>query len=179
MNLLATIGEALGRCPPGWKLTRAVTEVPDRRLASHLKRCERCAGELEGLRELLVHTRVAFAEPEPMSEGERNAISLHLLAEVPQPRRQRLTLANAIAAVAALAATAALIAIGVHDRKTPPRALTVTSHANVRATGQAAFSRIQAPPDELLRLDEGIIDLEVSPLVGRRCSDPLDGRRDR
>ena len=166
MSLLAAIAEAFGRCPPGWKLTRAVTEIPESLLANHLRRCERCAAELEALRELLVQTRVAFAEPEPMSEGERDTISLHLLAETPRPRREKRTLSKAMAAVVTLAAAGALLVIAVHDHKTPPRSQTVTSHASVRAMGQATFSRVQAPPDELLRVDEGTIDLEVSPLVG-------------
>ena len=135
MSLLAAIAEAFGRCPPGWKLTRAVTEIPESRLANHLRRCERCAAELEALRELLVQTRVAFAEPEPMSEGERDTISLHLLAETPRPRREKRTLSKAMAAVVTLAAAGALLVIAVHDHKTPPRSQTVTSHASVRAMG--------------------------------------------
>jgi TolA-binding protein len=38
------------------------------------------------------------------------------------------------------------------------------SRAAVRAIGAARFTRVQAPPDDVLRLDDGTIVLEVAPL---------------
>src|SRR5206468_764484 len=43
------------------------------------------------------------------------------------------------------------------------------SLASIRAVGAAAFSRQQPPPDEIVRLDAGILEIDVSaPRGGRR-----------
>ena len=169
------------RCPPGWKLTRAVSEgSADDELEAHLARCARCAAERSDLLELVDHAAL-FPSPIEMSRGSRQAISARLLGSSPAPRvarRPRLGVALACAAVAA-ASIAIAIGTGGGAREVggvdvqPPDQVAqlapapVAEHASraaVRAVGAARFVRVQAPPDEIIRLDEGTIVLEVASL---------------
>ena len=163
------------RCPPAWKLTRAVSEgAADDELAAHLARCHRCAGELQELRELVGHAARLLPTPAEMSRVSRQAISARLLG-APMARRapRRSRLAVALACMAASTAVIAVgIAVGVREVRpgdhaqpgTPAPALAPASRVAVRAVGAARFVRAQAPPDEIIRLDEGTIVLEVAHL---------------
>src|SRR5205809_310350 len=47
----------------------------------------------------------------------------------------------------------------------PTRATSFASRASIRAIGNARFFRAQPPPDEIVRLDDGRIELDVNPLA--------------
>jgi len=166
------------RCPPGWKLTRAITEgIADDELQAHIARCPRCAAERSALRELVGHAAL-LPPPPAMSRASRQTISARLLGAsvaAPATRRRRVGVALACAAAAAAAA----IAIGTagsardvavqdlqphHPGAQPAPPQPPASRAAVRAVGAARFVRVQAPPDEIIRLDEGTIVLEVASL---------------
>ncbi len=177
------VREIARRCPPGWKLTRAVSEgSADDELEAHLARCPRCAAERNELRELVDHAAL-LPSPVEMSRASRQAMSARLLGAPPAPRVARRPRLGVALACAAAAAAAIAIAIGTgggarevggRQRQRPGQVAQLTpaptpvaehvSRAAVRAVGAARFVRVQAPPDEIIRLDEGTIVLEVASL---------------
>ena len=174
MSLLVQVMRVARRCPPGWKLTRFVSEgAADDALEAHLAGCHRCAGERGRLLELADHAALLRA-PAEMSAASRQAISARLLGGAATAhraaRRPRLAVALACAA-AATASVAIAVAMSTGARDVRPGdqvqaapAPAPASRASVRAVGAARFVRVQAPPDEIIRLDEGTIVLEVAPL---------------
>jgi len=166
------------RCPPGWQLTRAIAEgCADEKLQAHVARCPRCAAERNSLLELVAHAAL-LPPPLAMTRVSRQTISARLLgasmaAPASSRRRTGMALACAAAAIAiaiAIGAAGGARDVGVQDVQRhdhgahpalpPPPA----SRAAVRAVGAARFVRVQTPPDEIIRLDEGTIVLEVASL---------------
>jgi len=180
MTWLDQVMRLARRCPPGWKLTRAISErFADDELQAHVARCPRCAAEHSGLLELVDHAAL-LPPPVEMSRASRQAISARLLgASTPTAvtHRRRLGVALACAAAAAAIGIATAIGtaggardVGVQDvQRHDPGAKSApfqppASRAAVRAVGAARFVRVQAPPDEIIRLDEGTVVLEVASL---------------
>ena len=171
---------ARGRhCPPAWKLTRAASSEPrDPEIEKHVAACAACAAELATLRELAAEARDLPAPP-GMSDESRAAISARLLAAPPEPQRRETTPARGAIVVTAVAATVAVVIAVVvvpivrrgaapeeQARAAPAPASTPrTSRASIRAIGNARFFRAQPPPDEIVRLDDGRIELDVIPLA--------------
>jgi hypothetical protein len=163
------------RCPAGWKLTRAITEGADPRTEWHVMRCERCSAEYHALQALAQDAKAAALVPEALSREVRVEIGARLrtLASMPDPDRARparagrrtlIWLGLAVPAIAAAIlwtgrrADHAVIARG--DLEAPIG----DSRATIRAIGPARFSRAQFQPDEIVRLDDGEIELEIAPL---------------
>ena len=137
--------------------------------------------ERNELLELVDHAAL-LPSPVELSRGSRQAISARLLGAPPATgvaRRPRLGVALACAAAAAASIALALALgtggggrdVGVRGvqprdqaQPAPATALAPASRAAVRAVGAARFVRVQAPPDEIIRLDEGTIVLEVASL---------------
>lgn len=158
-------------CPPGWKLTRAVSEgIGDPEVTQHLRDCARCAMEVEGLRKLSA-VAPGFPKPGEMSDESRRAISARLLGVAPGPARRAKSRAALILVGAVGAAAVVVLLVGRTPRhaavttgaKDPAVAMT-RSRASIRAIGAARFARIQEPPDDVVQLEEGTIVLEVSPI---------------
>jgi hypothetical protein len=163
-------------CPPGWKLTRAVSEgLGDPAIDAHVRGCARCWAEAEGLAAVLMHGQDLPA-PEGMTTASRQAISVTLLTAGgnPAPRRRIgrvLVVAGvAVGAIALLLfarrarlpiapAPAPVVAEGRSLAPAPGR-----SRAAIRAIGGARFSRVQSAPDDVVLLDEGSLVFEVAPL---------------
>jgi TolA-binding protein len=180
---------AADRCPDDWMLTRHVSgEGAEPWLETHLRQCVRCAGECEALSRLVTHAR-RLDPPAPMTAAARRAISARLLttgAEAPAPRAPRWRFIGAAAAAIVIAA----VALGARGRgRTPLQASAAAppplvahqdapaadrhdgddrhlrSRATIRAIGAARFTREQAPPDDVVRLESGAIVLEVAHLI--------------
>ena len=129
----------------------------------------------------LVDHAALLPSPIEMSRGSRQAMSARLLGTPPAPpvaRRPRLGVALACASAAAAAIAIAIGTgggareVGGRERQPPDQIAQLApapvaehvSRAAVRAVGAARFVRVQAPPDEIIRLDEGTIVLEVASL---------------
>jgi TolA-binding protein len=170
----------LGRrdCPPGWKLTRSASSgAPDPEIENHLAACATCAARSERHDALVAEARNLSA-PAGMSEQSRAEISARLLAAPPRrvtltkalPRRSPvMTAAVASAAAATIAVAIAALVVRDHAASPAPAASVpappATSRASIRAIGDARFARVQPPPDEIVRLDDGRIELDVVPLA--------------
>jgi TolA-binding protein len=166
------------RCPPEWILTQHVSgELTDSRIETHIERCPRCTSQCASLRRL-VNQAQGLAAPAEMTVDARRAIGARLLATAPAPRPWR----GWPGVLAGVPAIALLVVAGIWGTRgtwraaAPPvsresAAQPVTgapagprSRAAVRAIGAARFTRVKLPPDDVLRLDDGTIVLEVAPL---------------
>ena len=160
-------------CPPGWKLTRAITEAADPSTEWHIMRCERCTAEYRALQALAQHAKAAAFVPEALSREARIEIGgrLRTLASAPDPARARAGRAGRLIWLA-LAVPAIAAAILWTGRRTDHVAISRgdleaplgDSRATIRAIGPARFSRAQFQPDEVVRLDDGEIELEIAAL---------------
>ena len=159
------------RCPRAWILTQHVSgELTDPRLERHIERCPRCASRCASLRRLVKQAQ-GLAVPAEMSVDARRGIGARLLATAPAPRAWRgwPVVVGAVPAVALLVAAGLWATRGTWRAATPAQPGMGTpveprSRAAVRAIGAARFSRVQVRPDDVLRLDDGTIVLEVAPL---------------
>jgi hypothetical protein len=174
MRWLRDLGRLARRCPPLWRLTRAVSEpASDPTVAEHLRTCRRCASQHDGLRRLV--TLAGTLPPPPALEPKaRYAIAARLWGtparQVPAPRwggRTTWVAAGAAVPVAALIALG-LVALGRGkrpERPAPNDALSSPrSLASIHAFGDARFARVQPPPDEVVQLQDGRIALDIVPL---------------
>ncbi len=169
-------------CPPGWKLTRAVSEAADPRTEWHLIRCERCSAEFRALQELAQDARVAAPLPEKLSREAREGIGARLRTLVAataadRARRERATRRGLIW-VALLVPTVATVIFWMSrhtdhvvvadvrlEAPSPGMPMAIgDTRATIRAIGPAHFSRAQFQPDEIVRLDDGELELEIAPL---------------
>jgi TolA-binding protein len=138
-------------------------------------RCERCSAEYRALQALAQDAKAAAPVPDALSREARIEIGARLrtLASAPDPARARpgrsggRTLIWLVLAVPAIAA--AILWTGRHaDHAVISRgdleAPIGDSRATILAIGPARFSRAQFQPDEIVRLDEGEIELEIAPL---------------
>ena len=176
MNWRALIPMSLGGCPPSWQLTRAFLEqeesVENRAVAAHAQTCPRCAAEWADLARVDAAARML---PVPrMTEAAREAVKSRLLGlgavlpAAPFPvdgrRRAGAVVALAVASGVAAAALASFVRPRPRGADAAPASL-----ASIRAVGATSFSRLQPPPDELVRLDTGTLQITVGRVgEGRR-----------
>ena len=155
------------RCPPAWKLERAASEGMSRRLVAHVRSCASCAAELESIDRMLGLSRALPKAPLPAPARERIAAVLLDLTSASDGGRSQSRWPRLLAALGAVAITC-FAALGarhvVRARARSKVAITIRSHANVRPVGAVRFARTRPPPDEVLTLDDGTIDIDVTPL---------------
>lgn len=156
------------RHPSPVELSRAMIEGVDRRLDEHLRSCERCAAIWAEWTEvdMLVRRR-----PAPQVAGERSARVLAAVLEETRAADQSargtrpLWIWGSLAGAAAAAAVA--IVIGVRSTppaEVPPSAIAQVYRGTVRAHEGARFERVSGVPDEVVRLFEGKVSVDVDPL---------------
>lgn len=176
MSWVAELTRLARRCPPGWELTRAASDGVDPHVERHIKRCERCAAEYQSLRDLPGRLSAVLSAPQKMNVGWRDAmgVRLRLSAQSLRPGRRRRVRLWVVASVSvvlmAIVAIASIVSPEIRRAvvwrvvSRPAPTLSTESRASIRAIGPARFMRAQLPPDELVRLDEGTLELEVTPL---------------
>jgi len=166
-----------GSCPAGSELSRAVSEGPDPRLQAHLGRCADCAAEYDSLRG--ISSELAALPKPPVNQETFDLIATALLG-APKESRPRPWTASAGARphLARWTLTFALGGISIiggfwlarHRSGLPASSPSPTAYApiftraTIRAFGDARFGRVQPPPDEAVRLDEGTLELDVPGL---------------
>jgi len=177
MSWLRAVARLARRCPPPWKLTRAVSEPSwDPSVIEHLRTCPPCATQHDRLRRL-VALAGSLPAPAPLTPRARHDIAARLWATPPRPARATRRWKRKTAWVATAIPVAALIALALvtvgrrrRPEGHPPTAARTSpqpspqSLASIRAFGDVRFARVQPPPDEIVRLEEGRIGLDITPL---------------
>ena len=160
-------------CPPGWKLTRAVSGEIEPRLEWHVARCRRCATEYQSLQMLVVKAKTTFPAPERLPRERNEAIGERLRAFVSSrplsaAAGRRLLRRPFLGAVPVAAVVVALVVWGAKhsfvSRGSVVAPATSVSRASIRAIGRARFDRVRFQPDEIVRVEDGEIELEIAPL---------------
>jgi hypothetical protein len=170
MSLLERMVRLSERCPPAWKVTRAVAE-PGREpeIMAHLDGCIRCAGHYQAHRDVVMRVR-ALPGAGGLSPESRVAIAANLWSAKPRsrmaPRRRRILLMAAIPLAAAIVLGIAAIRPPRPRERTAPdgAAASRSSLATIHSFGTARYARTQAAPDEIVRLYDGRITLDITPL---------------
>ena len=173
MSLLARVVRLAPHCPPAWKVARAVSEPEhDPTILRHLEAYARCAALYESQRGVVTLAR-SLPAPGSLAPDARQAIAAHLWRSGAGPDvaarrwRRRLVVGAIPAAAAALLALALVELRGGGRRNWPapaPAAGAPASLAAIHAFGGARFARTQAAPDEIVRLFDGRISLDVTPI---------------
>ncbi len=147
------------RCPSKKALSRAFPrEAPHWR--EHFATCATCQDEwnqLARLREIGRSIPVAQLDPD-RAEEVRTALLARAAARAPTPSR-----IGRLATSAAVLCAAAIAAWFLVDRLRPGS--TRMNHGTTRAQGDAVFVAVSSTPDEVVRLVEGTISVEVTPLA--------------
>jgi hypothetical protein len=157
-----------GGCPAGWQLTRALSEGADSTFSSHVRSCARCAAEWAALER--TRTGAQALDVPGMSAETREHVAAALLSEASYLRPQiraaglRARALPRFAAVVLVAGFAAFVLLWprVRPERGSPAA---ESLASIRAVGAAAFTRLQPPPDEVVALNDGTLELQVGASV--------------
>jgi TolA-binding protein len=172
-------------CPELARLWRNVTTSPDPAMVLHMRTCETCKAEWSSLKRL---TMLAEALPDPPSRDARRARArARLVASAANVRPERRPprrwpgrgLVAGIGAGAAVAAVAALLAVRAPSGPAPaPLASAPGAPAPARpvahrgavrprdsaAAGKSARYTWSSLPDEVVRLTQGSLSVQVSPL---------------
>ena len=164
------------RCPSGISLSRAFSRRHEERAPTRLRRhiddcvaCRHKLAEWEKLREL---ARALPVDSSPPGEQEQMRTALLLLSAPPRrifPRRAA-SVSVSIAAAAVLLLVASRPRNQITSVSTTSTGGTALSHTNdvrrgsVHPIGPALFALEHSQPDEIVRLHEGSIVVDVDPL---------------
>lgn len=148
----------MSSCPSEIRLTQALSEGMDGPLAAHVHSCGSCQQVLSDLRPIVdLAPALPYVVP---SEQERLAARERLLLaarSVPSKSKPWTAMSPWLAAAAVL-----LIILGAALRPKPKT--TIAMHGRVDPLGPARFAHQGPPADEIVRLADGTILVEVSPL---------------
>ncbi len=152
-------------CKRERELSRAAGTGVDPGLAAHLESCASCRAAWQELDAALQFARELPVDVPSSSHREevRTALLAMPLPIAIQPRRRRrvsfvvgLSVGLGLAAIAAAAVAIVVVT---------PRAPEHAAHGTIYPHARAVVATTSQPPDEVARLTDGTIDIEVSPLA--------------
>ena len=156
-------------CPDEPTLDRAFTDGLDRQMEEHIERCPSCAAAWSARQQL-----VDLGKCLPtisMTDEQRASTRAWILASVQKPAQKQGTrrwwpvAAGSLAAVAMAAlVTVVWLVPGPAVRERAPVQFTKVYRATVHEGVGARYARIGSQPDEIVRLYDGLITVEVEPL---------------
>lgn len=158
-------------CPSAEVLMQAVNAPVDAGVGQHIQGCARCTAELEDTRALIAQAReipLALPDEERLEELRTRLLlqarsqPLGPLGPRPWGGRGRWLQVAALAAAAAL-----LVGLGVHGhrlRSGAGKPEVALRHGTVHGIEGSSYVHGGPPQDEIVRLSEGAILIEVSPL---------------
>ncbi len=161
-------------CPTELELDQAFSIGPDLALAAHLERCDACRSLWNETQRAIDLARELPIDLPPTHHvlEQRTALLAtwdHEPAKLEQPRvvSSRPRRWWIVPVVAAIAIAATIVVIVAQPSATPaPRP--VASHPRrgvVHPHVGAHFTLASQPPDEIVRLSDGVIDIDVDPLA--------------
>jgi len=149
-------------CPSEAELARALSAGAEPPIAAHLATCAACRQAWEGARQTIELAReLPVALPANARREEVRTAVLAAAAIVTRRPARRAWLAPVIAGAAA----AALVGYLALPADAPPPAPARHAHGTVRPRPGARYLASSAGPDEIVRLTDGAIDVEVEPLL--------------
>jgi len=151
-------------CPSEPELARALTLGADPPIAAHLAACRACRETWDGTKRAIDLARElpAAIPPHGRREEVRTAVLAAAASMAGRPAR-RVWLAPAIAGAAA-AGVIAYLAIPRGSSPPPVTAPAHHAHGTVHPHPGARYLATASGPDEVVRLTDGAIDVEVEPL---------------
>ncbi|HEU4733301.1 MAG TPA: hypothetical protein VFT22_35660 [Kofleriaceae bacterium] len=158
-------------CPGELELARAIGEGGDAEIAAHLAACDDCRAIWDRTRAMIELARELPAPlpPAPRREEVRTAVLAAAASVTRRPARRAW-----LVPVAAGAAAAGVVGyLAVHPATPYPAPMGAGSAEPLRQSGRGvvhpqpgARYEISAPgPDEIVRLFDGVVEVEVEPLV--------------
>ena len=152
----------MSACPITPRLSRALFDGLSAELEAHVAACDACGRERAAIARLAGLARLL---PEPAPSASRvEELRTALVAgtgRVPRVTRGR---GGLLAALALGLAAAAALAVWQWPAGHASRALAVMDHGTVHAHTGARFIRLGGAPDEIVRLTQGTLTVEVKPL---------------
>ena len=150
-------------CPSDLELARAVSTGADPTIAAHLAACPACRAAWDGaMRVIELARELPVAIPPPARREEVRTAVLAAAARVAQPPAHRAWRAPVLATAGA-AAAAVIVYLAIPRGPAPPEGR--HAHGTVRPYPGARYLARTAGPDELVQLTDGVIDVEVEPLL--------------
>ncbi len=165
----------MSACPEELELDRAIHVGFDGPIALHVDSCAACQTFVDETREAIALARdLPVTLPPAAHLEERRTVLLAAWDPVVAPPAATAPVAKGraplrlrwVAALAACAALAAGAVLALRTTDAPPKvAVGHPVRGTVHAHAGAAFTRAAAPPDEIVRLRDGTIDVDVDPLA--------------
>jgi len=157
------------RHPSPIELSRAVSEGPSRKVAAHLQRCATCAGTLAEWRDI---DSLARELPSLRTSAERRERALAAVLREERtasaPQRARPTWVWGSLAGAAVAALVLVVGGSLLTSQPAPPPVELaqgpTHRGTIRPHAGARFTLESGAPDEVVRLHEGTISVDVEAL---------------
>lgn len=155
-------------CPPAASLDEAWTKGADDDLRAHLAACAKCS-ELWRSRDELRSLGMAIGG-EKMAADRRGALRTRLLSNAYRPAPppiERASLRRRLMVALALASTLAAVAFGALLLRTgggTAGEAVKTARGRVHGDEHARYARESGSPDEVVRLHDGSIDVDVDRL---------------
>lgn len=157
-------------CPSAEVLMQAVNGPVDAGVGQHIQGCARCTAELADARALIAQAREIPLElpDEERIEELRTRLLLKARSQPLRPRpsngRGRRTWAQVGALLAAAALLVGLGVRGLRPRSGAGKSELALRHGTVHGIAGSSYVHGGHPQDEIVRLSEGAILIEVSPL---------------
>jgi len=152
----------MNRCPSGIELERAYW-TPSDAARVHALACARCTAELAEIQSLIAAGRAI--EPSPQSADRREEIRTTLLVRRPAAKvERRLPRWWQLAPVAA-AAAAAILWFAWPRGESGTQEVAEGRRGTVMAHGDAHYMLMSPQPDEIVRLVDGTLTVQVQPLA--------------
>ncbi len=150
-------------CPQPADLSRAIASGIDPELRAHLRECDACADEVEAHAAIVNAARdLPIVEPTREQAYELRS-ALQAAAQV-RPPMVSFRAMWATSAAVVLCAAAVLLVFGLRGTKGPD-AVAMQYRGSVHAHDGARYIRVGGPPDEIVRLMDGTLTVEVEKLL--------------
>jgi hypothetical protein len=151
-------------CPGELELSRALSMGADAELTAHLAACEACRAAWEGARAAIDLAReLPVAVPPAARREEVRTAVLAATEGLAHRRARRPWIVPAIVGAAA-AGVAGYLAVSAVSRASAPVGSLGHRHGIVRPHSGARYLAGVVGADEVIRLSEGVVDIDVEPL---------------
>ncbi|HWU87032.1 MAG TPA: tetratricopeptide repeat protein [Kofleriaceae bacterium] len=153
----------IGGCPSPIELSRALAMGAEPELTAHIAGCPTCSTAwTEHVEAIDLARELPLDLP---AAARRDEVRTAILAAAPVPPRV-MRRARWIAPALATAALLALILVGAHHRAPAPTPSSMpATRGHLHPHADARVVEVAGSPDEIVRVREGTVDIDVDPLL--------------